>query len=58
MYNNCKKIWKTIEDAVGRNTTGKLPSLIEVDGVFITQKLDFVYDLNNLFINKIRLEIR
>lgn len=40
MYNNCKRIWKTIEDAVGRNTTGKLHSLIEVDGVFITQKLD------------------
>ena len=38
--NDCKKTWRTLNEAVGRNKMAKVPLFIEVEGVFVTKPVD------------------
>lgn len=51
--NDSKKLWRTLNEAVGRDKMGKAPSFIEVDGVFVTKAVDIANYFNNFFINKV-----
>lgn len=51
--NDSKKLWKTLKEVVGKESINKVPSFIEVEGVFITKPRDIANYFNNFFINKV-----
>lgn len=53
--NDCRKIWRALNEAVCRNKTGKAPSFIEVEGDFITKPVDIASYFNTFFIDKVNL---
>lgn len=48
-----KKLWKTLNDAIGRDKIVKVPSFIEVEGKFISRPVDIANYLDNFFMNKV-----
>ena len=52
--NDSKKLWNTLNEAMGRDTKAKVPTFIEVNGVFLTKPVDIANYFNNFFITKIK----
>ena len=47
--NDSKKLWQTLNEAMGRDTKAKVPSFIEVNGTFLTKPVDIANYFNTFF---------
>ena len=52
-HGDSKKLWKVLNDAMGRNKMAKTPSFIEMNGGFITKPSDIANYFNNYFLSKV-----
>src|SRR4029434_1031939 len=48
-----KKLWRVLNDAMGRSKMAKTPSFIELNGEFITKPPDIANYFNNYFLSKV-----
>ena len=48
-----KELWKTLNEIMGRRTTGKRASFVESEGMFLTKPSDIGNYFNDFFINKV-----
>ena len=47
------KLWRVLNDAMGRSKMAKTPSFIELNGEFITKPSDIANYFNNYFLSKV-----
>ena len=52
-HGDSKKLWRVLNDAMGRSKMAKTPSFIELNGEFITKPSDIANYFNNYFLSKV-----
>ena len=50
-----KKLWRTLNEVIGRDKMSKSPSFIESNGEFITKPIERGNYFNNDFISKVEM---